>query len=122
MIFQFRKNPNALRIAVKIFKIFHFLVAKIPERRRVPILLEPVANRRLSRMAKRRIADVVGESRGLRNSPQVVGVEIFRELVFDFVENGDRQTASDAGNLDGMGQSAVDMVIDRKRMHLRLAP
>ena len=125
---ELRKQPQRLGVTLKIIKIRqHLLRQKLCHRRSFESKLrqvpdEPFPDRRLSEMPERRIADVVGESRGLRNRPQVVGVEIFRELVFDFVENGDRQTASDAGNLDGMGQSAVDMVIDRKRMHLRLAP
>ena len=122
VIFELAQDAVALRIAVEILEVRHFLVAQILERRAGAVLAEPLADGGLPRMSERRVADIVGETGRLHDGAELVLVNVLGQIFLDKVENRNGKAAAHARNLDAVREAAMHMVVHRERMHLRLAP
>ena len=110
-----------LGITVKILEIGHFAVAQIPERSAVAVLAEPLADCRLASMAKRRVADIVSETRRLDNRAELVFVHVLGQVFLDQVVDRNGKAAAHAGNFEAVREAAVNVVVHRERVDLSLA-
>ena len=89
--------------------------------RRLEALREPASDRRLARMAERRIADVVRQTGRLHDARYAVARRrVHLARVHQPLPDQHAERAPDIGHFDGMDQPVMHMVVVVERMHLRL--
>ncbi|CEG52415.1 hypothetical protein PXNS11_250028 [Stutzerimonas xanthomarina] len=121
MVFELRKHSKSLCVAFEVEKVRALRVAHIVEPSAPCGLLEPAANSILAGMAKRRIANVMGEAGRLDDHPEVGRAAPFGQVLAQHFPYAHAQGTADAADLKRVGQAGVDMVIAGNRMHLGLA-
>jgi len=86
-------------------------------------ITEPFAQRILAGMAERRIANVVRETGHLHDGTDVGRRAARRQQAVLVQHQADAvaKAAADTGHFQRVRQAVVDVVVDRERMHLRLA-
>lgn len=121
VILQLRKHPEALCIAFKAQEVPTLGFTHIVQPAAVCGLLEPVANRVFTRVAERRIADVMGQAGRLHHHPQVGGVTPVGQGAAQGFAHPHAQGTAHAADFQGMGQACVNVIVAGDGMNLRLA-
>ena len=87
-------------------------------------LLEPVADSLLSRVAERRIAQIVRQTSRLHDGGDVVRGDVRWDMLLPLQQNARlvAQTAPHAGHFDTVGQAVVRVVVLGERVHLGFPP
>ena len=122
VILQLREHTQTLGIAFEVEKIATLLVSHVVQPAAPGCLLEPVTYRILAAVAERRIADVVGQARGLHQRTEVAGFTPRGQFAAQRLAHPQTQRATHAAHLQRMGQARVNVVVAGDRVHLRLAP
>ncbi|MNK87712.1 hypothetical protein D3C87_1076520 [compost metagenome] len=122
VILQLSQDPETLGIAFEIEEVSAFGFAHAVEPAASGGLLEPVADGVFTRMAERRIADIVGQTRRLHHHAEIGRVAPFGQGIAQGFTHPHAQRTADATDFQRVGQARVNMIVAGDRVDLGLAP
>jgi len=120
VVFQLGQYAQALGVALEAEKVGTFCLAQVIQPAALQGLAKPVANGILAGMPEGWVANIMGQAGRLHDNAQVGGTAPLWQGVTQAFADPHAQRAADAADLQGVGQTRMDMVIAGHRMDLGL--
>lgn len=121
VVFELGEDAKALGVAFEMQEVGAFFLAHAVQPAAPGGLLEPVADGVFAGVAEGRVADVMGQARGLHDHAHVGGVAPVRQAVADDLADAHAQRAADTADFQRVGQAGMDVIVARYRVDLGLA-